>query len=375
MQEELQFKTKSVNMKLMDISKYRKKIFFNSQYCVYYNAQKCTILAGIMRSLGYKYSVILPDEKLSEIKKVYRKFTAIVNSCVAIEIILYIYLVIFPYFTQFMKMPIILAVLVLSFVPLMLLYVTYLGINFLYENYLTRYVGTFQRTKFKPELRYFKESEYQEYQKTPRKSSYILGLLVAIFCFYAFVPAVIGSCNYNKNYNLALYLSNVYLTFVPISPEVYADRAYAKFMLKRYPEAKKDYVNANKYSMSDNFSIDILGTETYFLNPDEMLKAFDNAIKIEKEEPVKYLLLYEKATYLLKNKEYNSALKIYNSILSAYKQRKGVFFSPAKAYYNRAQARKALGDYSGAKLDETIAKRMCPDCKFNTDTTLIKIPF
>ena len=366
---------KSVMIKLMDINQYRQKLFLNSQYCIYYNKNQNTVLAGIMRSFGYKYSVVLPEEKIEEIKSIYRKFTTVVNSCVAIEIILYIYLVVFPYFTQFMKMPLFLAVLFLSFVPLVLLYVTYLGINYLYEKYLARYVGTFQRTKFKPELRYVKEKEYSEYKKTPRKSSYILGFIIIIFCLYAFIPALIGSFNYNKKYNLALHISNAYLTFVPISPEVYADRAYAKFQLKNYQGAEKDYESANKYSLSDNFADDILGVKTYYLPFKDMLKCFDDAINAEKEEAVKFLLLYEKATYLLKNKEYNSALNIYNLILTAYKQKKKVFFSPAKAYYNRAQARQALGDYSGAELDETIAKRMCPNCKFNAETTLVQRPF
>ena len=359
----------------MNINDYRKKIFLNSQYCTYYNENKSTVLAGIMRNFGYRYSVLLPDEKLKGINKTYRKFTAIMNVCVAVEIILYIYLVIFPFFTQFMKMPFIAAVLILSLIPLVLLYVSYLTVNYLYENYLTRYVGTFQKTKFKPELTNISEQDYLTYKRTPRKSVYVLGALIVIFCLYAFVPVLIGNFNLNKKYEQAVTLSNIYLTFVPISPEVYADRAYAKLQLKQYQAAEADYEAANKYSLSDNFSTDILGAKTYYLQKDEMLKEFDDAINSEKEEPVKYLLQYEKATYLLKNKDYQSALNIYNSILAAYRQKKKVFFSPARAYYNRAVAKQAIGNYSDANLDITIAKRMCPKCEFSTETTLIQRPF
>lgn len=359
----------------MDINDYRKIIFLNSQYCTYYNENKSTVLAGIMRSFGYRYSVILPDEKLKEINKTYRKFTAVMNACVAAEILLYIYLVIFPFFIEFMKMPFVASVLVLSVIPLIVLYLTYFGINFLYENYLTRYVGTFQRTKFKPQLENIDGKVFAEYQKTPRKSVYVLALIIIIFCLYAFIPTLIGTLNMHKKYDFADKISNVYLKFVPISPEVYADRAYAKSQLKQYRDAEKDYEAANKYSLSDNFKYDILGVKTYYLQKNEMLKEFDNAINAEKEESVKYLLQYEKATYLLKNNDYNAALNIYNSILTAYKQKKKVFFSPAKAYYNRGIIKNSLGDTAGAKLDITIAKKMCPECKFNFDTTLIQRPF
>lgn len=358
----------------MNINDYRKKVFLNSQYCTYYNENNSTVLAGIMRSFGYKYSVVLPDEKLKEINKTYRKFTTIMNTCVAVEILLYIYLIIFPFFTEFIKMPFIAAVLVLSLIPLVVLYLTYIGVNYLYENYLTRYVGTFQRTKFKPQLKNIDEKAFSEYKKTPKKSAYILGAMIVIFCLYAFVPVLIENLNINKKFNGVVKTSNIYLTFVPISAEVYANRAYAKFNLKQYKDAEKDYEAANKYSLSDTFSDDILGVKTYYLDKDEMLKEFNAAIAAEKEEPVKYLLQYEKATYLLKNKDYNSALKIYNSILNAYLQKKKVFFSPAKAYYNRGTVRNILGDANGAKLDFEIAKRMCPECKFNAETTLVQKP-
>ncbi len=358
----------------MDINDYRKKIFLNSQYCTYYNINNYTILAGIMRSFGYRYSVIIPEEKLKEINKTYRKFTAIMNAVVAVEILLYIYFVVFPFFTEFMKIPFFAAVLILSLIPLVGLYVTYIGINYLYENYLVRYVGTFQRTKFKPEIKYINEKAYSEYKNTPRKSVYVLALIIVIFCLYAFVPTLVEKFNIAKKYNAALKLADAYLTFVPISPEVYANRAFAKFNLKKYKEAEKDYENANKYSLSDSFSDDILGVKTYYLDKDAMLKEFDSAINSEKEESVKYLLKYEKATYLLKNKDYKSAVDIYNSILSAYEKKTKVFFSPAKAYYNRSIAKQALGDIDGAKSDMLYATRMCPECNFNTDTTLIHKP-
>lgn len=89
----------------MDINEYRKQLFLKSQFCTYYKVNNNTVLAGIMRNNGYRYAVSLPDEKLKEVNKVYRKFTTLLNWIVAIEIILYVYLVIFPYYLEFMNLP------------------------------------------------------------------------------------------------------------------------------------------------------------------------------------------------------------------------------------------------------------------------------
>lgn len=358
----------------MDINDYRKKIFLNSQYCTYYSINNYTILAGIMRSCGYLYSVKLPDEKLKEVNKTYRKFTTILNSVVAVEIILYIYLFIFPYFTQFMRMPFWLAIIILSLIPLFVLYLTYIGVNCLYENYLARYVGTFKKTPFKPDIKYIDEKAFKEYEATPRKSVYIVLLLAVLFIGYITVPFVISGLNNSQKYQQAVKLSGLYLKFVPISPEVYVQKAYAEFNLKQYKEAVKDYENANKYSLSDNFSEDITGVKTYYMPYRDMLAEFDRAIEAEHDKPAKYLLRSEKAMYQIKNRDYKPAYVELNKLVDAYKKNEQVFFSPADVYYSRSAARAALGDFSGAKLDRTIAQKMCPDCKFSFETKLIRKP-
>lgn len=358
----------------MDINEYRKRIFINSQYCTYYNVNNNTILAGILRSNGYRYSVRLPQDKLKQINKVYRKFTTILNCAVALEIILYIYIVIFPFYIQFMKLPFFFAVLLLSFIPLAGLYLTYILINSLYENYLTRYVGTFQRMKFKPEVRFIDDEMFKEYENTPRKSVYVLALMVLIFCSYIITPFVIKAFIDNEKFIMAENIANTYLTFVPVSPEVYAQRAYTKFKLKKYKEAVEDYTKANDFSLSDNFSNSILGVKIHYLPYKQMLEEFDKAIVQEKEKPAKYNLMYEKAIYLLKNKDYKAADNILNQILAKYEKREKVFFSPSAAYYHRSITRDVLGNITGAKQDLSTAKKMCPDCKFSQETSLIVSP-
>ena len=360
--------------KYMDINEYRKLLFLKSQYCTYYKVNNNTVLAGIMRSDGYRYTEILSDDKLKDVNKSYRKYTALLNLAVAVEIILYVYLVIFPYYLEFMKLPFFAVVMMLSIVPLVALYLTYIAVNASYENYLTKKVGAFQKMKFQPKVKYIEDDVFNAYLKTTKKSIFFLALIILVFFAYLVTPLIINSFNSAKNYNSALKLSNKYLTLMPVAPDVYAQRAYAKFKLKQYKEAVEDYEKANQYSFSEDFKYDILGVKTFYLPYDQVLNEFDNVIALEKDKPYKYYLMIEKAAYKLKNKDYKSAYNTFNYLIALYEKGNKVFFSPSYVYNNRGIAREYLGDKAGAKADFTISKKMCPECKYTLDSTIVNQP-
>lgn len=358
----------------MNINDFRKKIFINSQYCNWYSVGSNTVIAGIMRSVGYLYQQKLSDEQIKAFDKEYRKYTTIMNSAVALEILLYIYLVIFPYFVDFMKQSFIVSVLTLSLIPLLALYLTYVVANKLFENYIVKTIGLGKKTLFKPDVKNIDEKTFNDYISTPRKSLYVVLLIAILFLGYVVTPLTVTNLNISKKYKSAENLANMYLKVVPIAPEVYAQRAYAKFKQNQYKEAVADYELANKYSLSDSFSDDILGVKTYYLPYKKMLGEFDKAIDIETIEPARYLLRYEKAVYQLKNKDYKPAFEELNTLVNAYRQNKDVFFSPSSAYYNRGVARALLGDTKGSIQDKITAKKMCPECEFNQETTLVRRP-
>ena len=349
----------------MDIIKnFRKKIFMNSPYFNFYTVKGNTVLRGILKEIGYRYAIELPKEKLTEVNKTYRKMNTILNSLVAAELLLYIYLVIFPFFTEFMKLPFIAVIIILSLIPLMCLYLTYIVVNYLYESYLAKYIGTFQKVKFQPDLNKIDEAQYQEYKTTSRKSSYLMALIAVIFFGYVCTPLVLNSMLIAEKFKGASKLASAYLTFVPINPEVYAQRAFAKYKLEDYKASVSDFEKANKYSFSDSFDNDILAVKVNYLDKAQMLKEFDKAINLETDSVVRGYILSEKAEYLLKQKDYNASLNIYNSLLAAYRKGDKVSFSPEMAYYYRSLIKKATGDVSGAKLDYAIASRMCPECEY-----------
>lgn len=360
--------------KTVNIDIFRKSVFINSQYCNWYNVGNNTILAGIMRNIGYFYKDKLSAEDIQSAGKIYRKYTTIMNCVVGVEILLYIYLVIFPFFLQFMKQQFIISVLALSIIPLLALYLSYIVVNKLYENEIFKTIGEAKKTVFKPTLKNIDEQAFQTYLKTPKKSIYVVLLLAIIFLGYVLTPLTIQHLNRSEKYNSVIRLSNIYLKIVPIASNVYPQRAYAKLKLGQYEAAVADYKLANEYSLSDTYSSDIVGVKTYYMPYKKMLGEFDRAMNEENIEAAKYLLRYEKAVYQLKNKDYKTAYAELNNLINAYSQNKDVFFSPAYAYYNRGVARAALGDGVGAKADKAKAKSMCPECKFNQETTLIHTP-
>lgn len=355
----------------MDINNFRKKMFLNSQYFTHYVEGGNTILRGIIKNNGYLYHGVLSDAKLEQINKVYRRLNACFNGIVAIELILYIYFVIFPFFVDLMKYSTAAFIILLSLIPVIFLYLTYILVNYLYENYLRKHFGEFRKTRFKPEYKNLDETEYNNYLKTEKKSVYVMLLIAFIFCAYVCTPMIINSLINLGKYKGASKLASAYLTFVPVNADVYASRGYAKYMLKQYKQAASDYENANKYTLSDSFFNDILGVKINYLSYDEMIKEFDKAISAQKDKLIKGRLLYEKANYEFQNGQYSAALTSYNKLLSSYKRGMRVHYLPEIAYYNRAKAKYVSGDKKGAAQDYAVAQKMCPGCSFEYKTTLI----
>lgn len=354
------------------LNNFRKFIFINSQYCNYYIKNNFTVLAGIMRNYGYRTERVLTGDEINIIDKKYRLFNGIMNLVVMIEIILYLYLLFFPYYLKLMEMPFFFFVITLSTIPLVALYLTYISVNYFYEKYLLQTLGTLQKTEFKPEIKEIEETQFEKYLKTPKYSVYVLLLIIMVFGAYIFTPMIVDKCLKYKKYSTALKLSNVYLKLIPTASDTYSQRAFAKFNLNKYESAVKDFEKANEYSFSNVFKYNILGTKIYYLNKDDMLKEFDNAINNETQQTVKYLLIGEKGTYLMKQNDYSSALKEFQILINAFDKNEDILFPLEKLYYLSSVAKQKTGDIQGAILDRNISKKMCRTCEFDTNTTLIQ---
>lgn len=357
----------------MNIRDFRKNIFINSQYCTYYIDKKQTVAAGIMRSRGYKFNEILTDEQIGELDKLYRKYTTILNCAVGVEIVLYLYCIFIPFFLQFLHMQYFLAVILFSLPPLIALFFTYIGINGLYEKDLQKF-GQYQKVQFKPNVYNVEPKAFDNYLSVKRKSVFILIPMVLLFAYLLFTPLVIDGLNSAGKYNSVIKMSNVYLKFVPIISDIYAQRAYAFYKTGNYESAVKDFEMANKYSNSDSFDYDILGSKIAPLNYENALVEIDKAYSSAENDTEKRYLTYIKAIILQKNNKLQDALKIYNEFVHLYEKNIDSGFAIDAVYGYRSQIRKALGDIEGAKADKEIANNMCPECNFDLDVDLVRQP-
>lgn len=361
------------NMKKhIDIAKIRKSLYINSQYCNYYREDSSTIVADMFRSKGYKYTRTFSHKEYEKLDATYRKYNTIINSAIAIELLLYVYLFVFPYFTKIMQLPFILAALVFAFIPMLLLLGTYHIVNIYLIKELVKNFGTSETTEFKPQYNNINNRAFFLYMKTKRKSAYVLALIFAIFMFYILTPMAIDLLVINSQYQAAIKVSNIYTKFIPISADTYAQRGYSKYKLKKYAEATKDYELANEYSLSKRFNPDIVGIQTYYLPKEEVLKNFDELLE-QKLAPRTYIKS-EKALYEVKHGDYAQAIEIYNEILAKYENHEDVSFSPEKAYYFRAYSKIKLNDKDGARIDLSKAEELCQDCKYSFETKLIRQP-
>lgn len=355
----------------MNFEAFRKTVFMNSQDCYFYNKNGKTILAGIMRHFGYLYSENFSDSVLEEISKKYRKYTAIVNWLIGLQIILYLYLLVFPYYLQLAQLPFFIFGFVLSVVPLLFLYFNYLLVNKIYEKSLIKDFGPFQKVKFEPKLQNIPEKAFRAYLNMPRKSNYVLISVFLIFILYVFVPLGIMNLNLKGNYDMAIKVSNVYLKFVPISADVYQSRALAEFNNAQYAQAVKDFELSDKYSFSNENQYLILGVKTYYAPKEDVLNAYDKMILEAEAATTKYNLKGDKAVYLLKNGDYVEANKIFNELNIAFDNGEDIYFPIEKVYFYGAHAKKALGIYDNVDSDIEFAKRICKTCNYDYSTGLI----
>ena len=358
----------------MDIKNLRKQIFINSQYCTYCIESGNTVAAGIMRNVGYKFFEKFDDEKIQILNSVYRKYTSILNIIVILGIFAFIYLFLFPNYLKLMQLPYYLFIILLSAIPLVGLFLIYIVINKFYENFLSKNFGTFEKTQFKPNIYNVEPKAFEQYLTTPRKSSYIATAIILLFMLYIFTPFLISGFNSAGKYTFAENLSNIYLKFVPINPDIYGQKGYAEYNLKKYKMAEKDYQSANLYSFSNVYDNDILGVKILDLSFDDSIKAFDSAIYNAEKDENKYFLMNEKAIYLQQNGKYNEAVKIYNQLINAYESKKDTGFEVDFVYYNRGLIKLKLGEIESGNQDIKISKKMCPDCKFELNSKLVQQP-
>lgn len=324
-----------------------------------------TIIKSINNTFrGYKYNKIFSDDDLNDLRKVIKNFKRFSTVSVLLFYLILVYGFVFPNYQLFannnLKIVIIIFALVLPFVIL-------LFISLLFEFYLNKKYGSFERTHF-PVTNIIETQSYRDFKLEILK---IFLLLMVIGGIYLWIGSpyetTLNLINKGK-YSDAVKMTTLWSKILPVDAQWYSLRGYAKFYDGDYKGAIEDYDKAyilknNEYkSMSFDNKIYI----KYILNDYESaIDDFDNEIKKTKDDGERDSLLWDKAQFLYNIGEYKNALKIYDELIKKSEDDR-VYLVENRLYYERAQVYRSLGREKEALSDEQKAQELDLDIEYQT---------
>lgn len=324
-----------------------------------------TIIKSINNTFaGYKYDVIFSDEKLNALRKVIKNFKRFSTIAVLLSYFILVYGFVFPHYELFkdnnLKIGIIIFAVILPFIILAIM-------SFLFEMYLKKKCGHFQRTHF-PTTNVIETQSYKDFKFEILKIFILLTVICGIY-FWIGSPYETTMSLINKGkYSDAVKMATIWSKILPVDAQWYSLRGYARFYDGDYKGAIADYDKA--YQLKDNeyksMSFDNKIYIKYILSDYESaIDDFDNEISKTKDDGEKDSLLWDKAQFLYNIGEYRNALKIYNNLVKKSVDDR-IYLMENRIYYERAQVYKSLGMDKEAKADEQKAQELDLDIEYQT---------
>lgn len=324
-----------------------------------------TIIKSINNTFaGYKYNAEFSDESLNSLRKVIKNFKRFSTIAVLLSYFILVYGFVFPHYDLFKnnnaKIIIIVFAIVLPFIVMGIM-------SFLFELYLKKKYGKFERTHF-PSSNVIETQSYKEFKFEILKIFILLMIIGGIY-FWIGSPYETTMNLINKGkYSDAVKITTIWSKILPVDAQWYALRGYARFYDGDYKGAIADYDRAyqlknNEYkSMSFDNKIYI----KYILSDYESaIDDFDNEIAKTKNDGERDSLLWDKAQFLYNIGEYKNALKIYNELITKSVDDR-IYLVENRLYYERAQVYKSLGMDKESLADEQKAQELDLDIEYQT---------
>ena len=324
-----------------------------------------TIIKSINNTFsGYKYNTKFSDNDLNILRKVIKNFKRFSTISVLLSYFILIYCFVFPNYEilkdNVIKIGIIAFAFILPFIVLSL-------ISFLFEIYLKKQYGKFERTHF-PTTNVIETQSYNDFKLEILK---IFILLIVIGGVYLWIGSpyetTMNLINKGK-YSDAVKMTTIWSKILPVDAQWFALRGYARFYDGDYKGAIEDYDKAYKLKNNEYkcMSFDNKIYIKYILNDYESaIDDFDNEIEKTKDEGEKNSLLWDKAQFLFNIEEYNNALNIYNDLIKKSEDDR-IYLVENRLYYERAQVYKSLGKEKEAQADEQKAQELDLDIEYQT---------
>lgn len=324
-----------------------------------------TIIKSINNTFaGYKYGKTFSDADIEALRKVIKNFKRFSTIAVLLSYFVLVYGFVFPHYELFKNNDIMIATVVFAIVlPFIILAV----MSMLFEFYLKKKFGVFERTHF-PSSNVIETQSYREFKFEIFK---IFILLTCIGIIYLWIGSpyetTMNLINKGK-YSDAIKMTTIWSKILPVDAQWYSLRGYARFYDGDYKGAIADYDKAyelknNEYkSMSFDNKIYI----KYILSDYESaIDDFDNEIAKTKEDGEKDSLMWDKAQFLYNIGEYKNALKIYNELIKKSVEDR-IYLVENRLYYERSQVYKSLGMDKEALADEQKAQELDLNIEYQT---------
>lgn len=338
----------------------------------FYNiSDDSTIIKSINNNLlGYKYFRKFDEKELHLIWdniKMYKRLSVI---GIFIIFIVILYGIIFPNYAKLIHYSWYYTIIPLLFT----LYIAYKAIvyanTYMFEKKLVEKFGVYEKTLFKHTN--IIDKKYFNLFKLEIAKALTL-ILIIIGCYNLGSPfKAIQNQIKHERYNDAIKYTTIGSKIFPIAYEWFSLRGYAKFKIKDYEGAIKDFDKAYKIGLDEynmmNFDNKIY-VKYYIKDYKGAIKDFDNEIANCSDEYEKDAFLWDKAQFLYNLGRYEQALEIYNNLLIKSEEDR-IFLLKNRLYFERAQVYKKMGKTKPADEDILNAENLNIEETFKTPIPL-----
>ena len=326
----------------------------------FYNlSENSTVIKSINNTLlGYKFDKKFDSKEISSVWeniKIHKRLSVI---GIFLVFIILLYAIIFPNYSLLITYK-----WYYTIIPLLLvLFFAYKGIIYLntiwFEKRLLKKFGTYEKILFKQtniiDKKYFNLFKLEI-------AKVLTLILIIIGCFSLGSPfKALQNQIKQERYDDVIKYTTIGIKIFPIAYEWYSLRGYAKFKIKDYEGAIKDFDKAYQIGLDEynilNFDNKIY-VKYYIKDYEGAIKDFDYEIANCSDEYEKDAFLWDKAQFLYNLGKYDEALQIYNDLLVKSEEDR-IFLLKNRLYFERAQVYKKMGKTKPADEDILNAENL-----------------
>jgi len=303
-----------------------------------------TIIKSVKNiSTGYKFDKKFSKKEIAQTWNSIKFHKRTSTILIFLIIIAIMYGAIFPNFTFFIDNPWFINLIIILIITLGTFSIVSRLSNIHFELWLEKKYGKFSKTKFISSNK-INPDFYHLFTAELCKVGIII-LCIILFISVGSPLKVAQNYIYKNKYTDTIKITSVGAIIFPIIPEWYSLRGFAKFQLKDYKGAIKDFEKAYMLE-ADEYNTTNFDNKIYikYYNNDyqSALKDFDSEIKNAENDYKKDIFMWDKAQFLYNIKKYNEALELYTELLSK-ADSDSTFLLKDRLYLERGQVYQILG--------------------------------